>query len=521
MLTLSSIKAPITQVSTIVGVPNAAVERIARAARSLAARLAVLLVAFAAVPAFLYGQFHAAEDAKRGVLLRTLQAEGHLIAQGLRIGLDRSESPSIMEARALLARLDPRGMKVRLLFRPAGSPDPGAVFLIGAAPQFASDNMDAERRELLAAGIVSRTPASCDGSAPLDVRYRSPNAGYEILTSMTPFNTAAGCWSVLTSHSLMEFTGSLLDRPYWQAREVRLAAAIYALLALLVVAMFSGLWRNLNRFGHMARAIRAGEAGPEAFARQNRIPELEGVADEFDHMVEGLRASAEAFRMAAEENAHAFKTPVATIAQAIEPLKAAIPEGQPRAVRALQVIDASVARLDTLIAAARQMDETNASLVNPPRQRVDLSGLAETMLASYEEMMAGRSLVFQRDIAPRCLVWAGPDLLETVIENLLDNAIGFSPPEGSIAVRIAADGRSVTMAIEDDGPGAPLSVLQTMFERYVSHRPAPAEGEVAESHFGIGLWIVKRNLAAVGGHIHAENRPRGGLRMTVTLKRAE
>lgn len=488
-----------------------------RAARSLAARLALVAVAFAAVPVILYEEFSAAEATKRDVLLARLQVEGQLIARGLSLGLARVKAPSVVETAKVLDELDPRGVNVRLLFRPAASAgEGGPVFLVGARPALAADAIEAERERLAQAGIIKAVPDSCAGGHALDLHYRGASGEDEVLTSIVPFTTAAGCWAVVTAQSASGAAGTLLDRPYWRSPEIRLAAGVYALLMVLVLTVFGGLWLNLRRFGREARAVAEGAARPRPFAKINRIPELEWVAREFDQMVGNLRATADAFRFAAEENAHAFKTPIATIAQAVEPLRRAVPAAE-GAGRSLQVIEAAVERLDSLVAASRRLDQVNADLVTPPRQAVDVSRLVGALLDSYDET-AERGVRIDRHVTPGCVVKAGVELLETVIENILDNAISFSPDGATVAVTVARGDGRVVMAIDDHGPGAPEDVLERMFDRYVSHRPA---GDPSGApHFGIGLWIVRRNVAAIGGTVEARNRDSGGLRVTVTLPAA-
>jgi two-component system sensor histidine kinase ChvG len=79
--------------------------------------------------------------------------------------------------------------------------------------------------------------------------------------------------------------------------------------------------------------------------------------------------------------------------------------------------------------------------------------------------------------------------------------------------------------VDDEGPGVDPANLDRIFERYFSHRE-PGRGmpedeaaahQAGAAHFGIGLWIVRRNIEAFGGRVRAENRPTGGLRMTVAL----
>jgi len=486
-------------------------------ARSLAARLALVAVAFAAVPVFLYGEFSAAESAKQTLLLSRLQVEGQLIAGGLALGLSKQPKPSVIETRRVLEDLAPKNVNVRLLLRPAKLTDPSSLFLVGAIPALAPEAAEAERERLVAAGIVRAAPDSCQGGRALDLHYSSAAGKDEVLTSIVPFTTAAGCWAVVTSLSAQEMAGSFLDRPYWRSPEMRIATGVYALLVVLVMSVFGGLWLNLRRLGRQARRVAEGARGSVPFAKVNRIPELDGVARELDDMVSNLRATADAFRFAAEENAHAFKTPIATIAQAVEPLRRTV-DGNNAASRSVQVIEAAVERLDSLVAASRRLDQVNADLVTPPRQPVDLSRLVTALLASYDEAVADHGPQIERRITPNCVVRGGTELLDTVIENILENAISFSPPDGLVTVTVARGDRRVVLAIDDQGPGAPDEVLERMFERYVSHRPASDPS--GAPHFGIGLWIVRRNVAAIGGTVEARNLSGGGLRVTVTLPSA-
>ncbi|MGE5477259.1 MAG: sensor histidine kinase [Bacteroidales bacterium] len=489
-----------------------------RAARSLAARLVLVACAFVAVPLFLYGEFSAAEGAKRDVLLARLQVEGQLIARGLALGLARVKAPSVAETRKVLEELQPEGVNVRLLFRPLlADSRPGPVFLVGAVPALATDAVESEREQLAAAGVIRAVPDSCEGGQPLDLHYAGTSGADEVLTSVVPFTTSAGCWAVVTSQSTQGAAGSFLDRPYWKSPEVRIAAAVYAVLMVLVLTVFGGLWLALRRFGHEARRVSEGIPASRPFVKANRIPELDGVARELDQMVGNLRSTAEAFRFAAEENAHAFKTPIATIAQAVEPLRRVV-GGMGGADRSLQVIEASLERLDALVAASRRLDQVNADLVSPPRQAVDLSKLVGALLESYDDVTADRDIVIERRVSAGCVVRGSVEMMETVIENILENALSFSPEHGAVTVTVARGDGRVVMTIDDQGPGAPPEVLERMFERYVSHRPASDPS--GAPHFGIGLWIVRRNVAAVGGTVEARNRAEGGLRVTVALPAA-
>jgi len=108
-----------------------------------------------------------------------------------------------------------------------------------------------------------------------------------------------------------------------------------------------------------------------------------------------------------------------------------------------------------------------------------------------------------------------------VIDNLFENAVSFSPEGGSIGVRLEIRDGMAELLIGDSGPGVAAENLDRMFDRYFSHRPAGAAPGDGQSHFGIGLWVARRNVEALGGAIIAENRAPSGLLMRVKLPLAE
>jgi two-component system sensor histidine kinase ChvG len=97
-----------------------------------------------------------------------------------------------------------------------------------------------------------------------------------------------------------------------------------------------------------------------------------------------------------------------------------------------------------------------------------------------------------------------------VFRNLLDNAVSFSPPGGTITVRARRTGDMIRVAIEDAGPGIPEGKLGAIFDRFYSERP---KGEDFGTHSGLGLAISKQIVEAHHGTIRAENRYDGENRL--------
>jgi two-component system OmpR family sensor kinase len=112
------------------------------------------------------------------------------------------------------------------------------------------------------------------------------------------------------------------------------------------------------------------------------------------------------------------------------------------------------------------------------------------------------------DQAP--LLRGAPQLLRRGIENVIRNALRFSPAGDAVTVRAkVADGR-FEIEVSDQGPGVPPELLKTMFEPFVKG-PAESRG------VGLGLSIARRALAAHGGTLQALNREGGGLLMRIGL----
>lgn len=92
--------------------------------------------------------------------------------------------------------------------------------------------------------------------------------------------------------------------------------------------------------------------------------------------------------------------------------------------------------------------------------------------------------------------------LAQVFENLIANALSFSPEEGMVRINVMLQKDHVIIQVEDEGPGIPENKLETVFERFYSERP---KHEDYGSHSGLGLSITKQIVEAHGGRVYAEN----------------
>lgn len=492
--------------------------------RSLISKLILLLVVFVTVPVILYGQFREADAEKQELLLESVRQQGRLMAESLRPILERKDPSPLLVLPELVKRVATPNTDVKVFYRPKDQSGAEGFYFVAAQPEIAPANLEAERDALIKQDVLGNLVSTC-AAEPITRRHHTTSGEEELLTSINPIRTETGCWFLITAHTSEAFLGTSIGQSYWQTLEVQIAALIYLGMALVTIGLFVGVWRSLMRFRRVARDIGSGMTPEANFEQQNRVPELTPVAREFDRMTVAMRDSADEIRRAAEDNAHAFKTPIAIMRQSTEPLRRIVPLDNQRGQRALDVLEESVERLDRLVASARHLDEVAAELIDRPRYPVDLSRLVGRMLDAYASSFASRQVRLDARLQSGVVVRGDEELLEVVFENIIDNALSVSPQFGSVTIDLRTAGSHAALAIRDEGPGVPPGQLDKIFERYVSLRPpavAPAlpDGETSGddgAHLGIGLWIVRRNLEALDGKVWAENRSSKGFELKIDL----
>jgi two-component system sensor histidine kinase ChvG len=483
---------------------------LARFSKSIRVQLAVLLLIFSIPPILLYSVFGAAEREKQQVLLEAVRENGRIVARGLTPFIQAMQPGDVSRIPQELARFESDQRSIKVLFKPAEGR--AGFYYVASTPSVPAEDLAEERERLVDLGIIAQLDQSCSGDVALGHRVTSARRG-EYLLSITPLQSARGCWVIIVAADESAVAGLSDERAYWQRPEARVAALVYAIMAVMVFVVFASVWSALARFKRTAATIERGSS----FASATAVPELKQMGRVFDAMVERLRQATELLRRAAEDNAHAFKAPIAVIRQA-----SALVAGRARDsdVLAVTAINTSLDRLEGLVRSARHLDAATADLLDPQWTYIDLSRLAADFVSDYALTLETRAVRVIADVAPGIAVNGREELLETIFENLLDNAIGFSPEGGNVTVRLRGENEFAVLSVVDEGPGVGAGNLPHIFDRYFSARGeqhSAATDTSTEPHFGIGLWLVRQNAYALGGSAEAANNPSGGFTVTVRL----
>jgi two-component system sensor histidine kinase KdpD len=168
-------------------------------------------------------------------------------------------------------------------------------------------------------------------------------------------------------------------------------------------------------------------------------------------------------------------------------------------------------RLNRLVGNLLDMTRIEAGALKVAREPCDVQDVIGAALERLDDRLRGRTLNI--DVPPDLpLVPMDFVLIVQVLVNLLDNALKYSPPGAPIDVRARVDGPEATIEVADRGVGIPPGDLERVFDKfYRVQQPGQVTGT------GLGLSICKGILEAHGGRIGAQNRPGGGMFMTVAL----
>jgi len=283
----------------------------------------------------------------------------------------------------------------------------------------------------------------------------------------------------------------------------------------LTLVVATTIARPLARLRHRAEEIldRRGRltGGFEPSRRTDEIGDLERALAQLTHRLEEHLVQTESF---AADVSHEFKNPLASIRTAADMALEVDEEEQRR--RFLGMIQRDVARMERLLTEAREVSTIDAHLDDEAREAVDLLEILSGLVESFRIRTEGSGPTLRLEAGEAEAVVSGSaDRLTQVFENLLANAVSFSPPGGDVNVHVQNIGDEVKVVVSDEGPGIPEAHRSRIFSRFFSYRPENDD----DSHTGLGLAIVKAIVDGYGGRIKLHNRAEGGVECVVNLPR--
>ena len=280
--------------------------------------------------------------------------------------------------------------------------------------------------------------------------------------------------------------------------------------------------RPLRKLARAAIRVRTGRA------REVSIPTLPGRRDEIGSLARAVADMSQALRQRidatdafAADVTHELKNPLASLRSAADALPRVQSDDQRGQLMA--IIQDDVRRLDRLVTDIAEASRLDAELSRARLEPIDLGPVIETMLGARETRgpaERGIQIAYARPRVGTAVVRGDEFRLMRIVENLLDNAVSFSPDHGLVQITATRSGDEVIVRVEDEGPGVPADLRDEIFRRFTSVRP---EGDRSARHSGLGLAIARAIADGHGGRLEVEThdeRPTGAA-FILTLPAAE
>jgi signal transduction histidine kinase len=247
---------------------------------------------------------------------------------------------------------------------------------------------------------------------------------------------------------------------------------------------------------------------------RERGAEFAQVAAAFNGMTERLGALDRMKREFVSNVSHDLKSPLASLRESADVLLDGIAGPlTPQQRRVLTLQRESADRLGRMIAKLLELSrlEADPSLV---RVRLDLSRLAHAAARQAEPVAASRGQRLRVLVPGAVQVLGDEDALRSLLDNLVENALKFSPDAGEIEIAVSAEGTMASLQVSDRGPGVPEGERERIFERF---QQTAAGRNVTARGVGLGLTICREVARAHGGRIGVHGRPGGGSTFEVAL----
>ena len=286
-----------------------------------------------------------------------------------------------------------------------------------------------------------------------------------------------------------------MQRLIWMT--VGLSALATAILG--AWAARSGL-RPLRRMSAIAASVSANSLN--ARLPQAQMPaELADLAAAFNAMLERLDDSFQRLSAFSADIAHELRTPLSNLLTHTQ-----VTLTRPRDLEAYrEALHSNLEELQWMAQLVNDMlylAKADHGLLTPRREPLNLAHEVDALLEFYALLAEDSRIELTREGS--ALVAADRSMLRRALSNLLDNALRYTPAEGTIKVHIEPNEPQLRITIENTGPGIPPALMPRLFDRF--YRADPARREGSNEHAGLGLAITQSIIRAHGGQIRCESQ---------------
>lgn len=287
-----------------------------------------------------------------------------------------------------------------------------------------------------------------------------------------------------------------------------IAVIVIALVSYILAAM---LVKRIHQLRQAVATISQGDLSARVhLTGRDEVSEL---AQEFNRMAERINEMIASQRQLVSDVSHELRSPLARLRIALELAERA---EQPQAM--LNKIGKEADELEQLVSSLLSLARMESGQSVLEKQPVKPCALLHKIIddANFEGEAGNRKVVLEH--CDEQTLRLDPVLIQSAIENVIRNALRYTPQGGQVTVRAEKSAQQFRILVEDQGPGVPAKELERLFE------PFARVGQARDRNsggYGLGLAITGKALIAHGGQARAENRSEGGLRVILSLPHSE
>jgi signal transduction histidine kinase len=242
---------------------------------------------------------------------------------------------------------------------------------------------------------------------------------------------------------------------------------------------------------------------------ENLPREIEPLVGELNRLLARLQKAFDDQRAFIGDAAHELRSPLTVLRLQLQLLDRAPDESARSEARGR--LGASVERAIHLVEQLLTLARSDPQATAGDFESIDLSAAAAQGITDTHDLAIARNIDLSLDAMPGILVRGDGEALRTLVRNLVDNAVRYTPPGGSVQVRCRIAAEGALLEVTDSGPGIAAADRERVFDRF--YRRAAAQ----ESGTGLGLAIVKAIAERHNARILLDEAPGGGLRVAVSF----
>jgi signal transduction histidine kinase len=297
-----------------------------------------------------------------------------------------------------------------------------------------------------------------------------------------------------------------------RAAAERVVIPLILLLPIMIAAVAWIVSRGLLPLRYVTAEVQRRDVRSLRPLKRTNLPrEIEPLVGELNRLLARLQAAFDTQRAFISDAAHELRSPLTALRLQLQLLDRAPDESARVEARARlgAAVERAIHLVEQLLALARSDPQETAG----DFEVLDLSAVAAQGITDTHDLAVARNIDLSLDAAPQVQVRGDAEALRTLVRNLVDNAVRYTPRHGTVQVRCRSSAQGARLEVTDSGPGIAAADRERVFDRF--YRRAAAQ----ESGTGLGLAIVKAIAERHHAHILLDAAPAGGLHVAVSFPR--